>query len=347
MVSGAFVVGLILGLSPREIGRYIDPYDAYPAQFAATFEPAAVEGHAELLVQECLPRLIAGIRLGSLGGSSPGSLAGRWGVLLLMFGFGAALVRLAVDAIRETDPALRGIAAGVLISGILVVGAFLANRNIYNSDNFRYLIFLLTPWCLGFGLCLDDLCRGGVRGRVAAGLIGASLAMGMTLVASRWYRETRHYLDIRGFPVRIEHPPWRELIIRPDGRPSEDSPASRGRSDRFTIPADVTHVFGGYWDVYRLSFLSGKRIIGVPYTMYPNRFPGWSTGLGAGRGKIMILRPSEEAGSAARPAAERPGGRSGRVRSARRFDWHPAMTTAWVADGRDPAELERLSVVVP
>ena len=52
---------------------------------------------------------------------------------------------------------------------------------------------------------------------------------------------------------------------------------------RYTIPLDVTHVFGGYWDVYRLAFLSGKRVIGIPYPMYPNRFPGWSRGLGPGQ----------------------------------------------------------------
>ena len=39
-------------------------------------------------------------------------------------------------------------------SALLIVAAFLVNRNIYNSDNYRYLIFLLTPWALGFGLVL-------------------------------------------------------------------------------------------------------------------------------------------------------------------------------------------------
>lgn len=347
VVPGAFLVGMVVGLLPRELGSYMDPYDAYPAQFAATFDPAAIGGHAELLTLECLPRLIAGIRLASLDGSLPGSIVARWSVLVLMFGFGAALVRMGLEAFRRGDAARRAVAAGTLTSGLLVVSAFLVNRNIYNSDNYRYLILLLTPWSLGFGLCLDDLCRSGARGRVAAGLIGIALAVGMTLAASRWYRETRHYLDDRGFPVRTEHPSWRELVVRPDRRPSGVPRASRERPERFSIPSDVTHVFGGYWDVYRLSFLSGKRIVGVPYTIYPNRFPGWSAGLGPGRGKIMILRPGEEPASASRPAAERTGGGPGRVRSARAFDWHPAMTTAWVADGRDPAELDRLAVVVP
>jgi hypothetical protein len=221
------------------------------------------------------------------------------------------------------------------------------SKNIYNSDNYRYLIFLLTPWSVGFGLCLHDLSRCGARGRLAAGLMALMLAAGMTVAAFRWYRETRHYLDDRGFPVGRERSPWSELVILPERtRPGDLRPAP-GRAERYTIPPDVTHVFGGYWDVYRLSFLSGKRIVGVPYTMYPNRFPGWSDGLGPGRGKMMILRPSEEYASASRPAAELPGGRPKRVRSARVIGWHPALATAWAVDGRDPAELDRLAVVVP
>ena len=42
---------------------------------------------------------------------------------------------------------------------VLIVAAFLVNRNIFNSDNYRYLIFLLTPWSLGFGLVPATTCR--------------------------------------------------------------------------------------------------------------------------------------------------------------------------------------------
>src|SRR5262249_30647025 len=34
----AFLVAAILGFLPHEIGRIIDPYNAYPSQFAATFD---------------------------------------------------------------------------------------------------------------------------------------------------------------------------------------------------------------------------------------------------------------------------------------------------------------------
>ena len=48
------------------------------------------------------------------------------------------------------------------------------NRNIFNSDNYRYLIFLLTPWSLGFGLSMRDLAGGGRRGRLAACLVAVT-----------------------------------------------------------------------------------------------------------------------------------------------------------------------------
>jgi hypothetical protein len=353
VLAATFLAGLVIGLLPREIGRRLDPYDAYPAQFAATFDPDAVTGHAGLLGLECLPRLFAGTRLEAAvsspdarGASASVSAAGGWALLLLV-AFATAIARLAVAAVRDEEPARRAIAAGTLLSGVMIVAAFLVNQNIYNSDNYRYLVFLLTPWSLGFGLCLGDLSHRGARGRMAAGMIAVLLAAGMTIAAFRWYRDTRHYLDDRGFPMRREHPPWSELTILPDrARKAAPRPAP-GRPERYTIPSDVSHVFGGYWDVYRLSFLSGKRIVGVPYPMYPNRFRGWSGGLGPGRGKILILRPGEESASASRPAAEMPGGRPERVRSARAIDWRPALATAWAADGRDPTEIERLTVVVP
>ena len=59
-LAAVFVVAMLVGLIPREVGRRVDPYNAYPSQFDATFEPRAIWEHIRLLVFECLPRLIAG-----------------------------------------------------------------------------------------------------------------------------------------------------------------------------------------------------------------------------------------------------------------------------------------------
>ena len=91
-------------------------------------------------------------------------------------------------------------------------------------------------------------------------------------------------------PCDYRLPDWSELTVVQD--------ASRGvpaRAGKFVVPPDVTHVFGGYWDVYKMAFLSGGRLVGIPFPMYPNRFPGWSRGLGPGRGKLLVLHPEASA----------------------------------------------------
>ena len=119
-----------------------------------------------------------------------------------------------------------------------MVAGFLANLNIFNSDNYRYLVFLLVPWSLGFGLGMDDLWRRGAKGRLAAGLAATlPLAGGMTIAAFRWYRETRHYLDDRGLPVRREGcglvgAPGRQGTLEPRDGDAEAPAARRGGDPR-------------------------------------------------------------------------------------------------------------------
>jgi hypothetical protein len=370
-LGGVFLAGLMAGLLPREIGRRVDPYDAYPSQFATTFDRSALLGHARLLVLNCLPRLVAGPELSDFqrrfvepdspvgeflvflsGSRTTWKLprASEWVSVLILAGFGVAVVQLVLDSVRAGDPARQAIGCATILAALLTTGAFLINRNIFNSDNYRYLIFLLTPWSLGFGLTVQRLTQKGMPGRVAACIVAGLLISVMTERTFSWYRDTRHYLDDRGVPVRSRPSPWSELSLR--------TPALKGRNlgpfmppvdhtIRFEVLSDITHIFGGYWEVYRIAFLSGRRIGGIPFPMYPNRFPGWSEGLGPDRGKLLILRPNDDSNPGARSAAETPGVRSPIHRSAKRIDWRPAFTTVWKADGRDPGEIASLQVVVP
>jgi hypothetical protein len=367
MASAAvFLAGMMVGHLPREIGKRVDPHDAYPSQFAATFQRSAILEHTRLLAMDCLPRLIAGADLHRFGhqlvrdGVSSGrSLTARsggrdrfvrlrmdeWLAVLLGAGFAAAVGRLTLDAAKAREPARKAIGRATVLSALLIVAAFLVNRNIFNSDNYRYLIFLLTPWSLGFGLLMKDLAQWRLPGRLSARLIVGLLAVVMTADMFHWYRDTRHYLDDRGFLIRSRRPPWSELVIQSHRPlPGEFRPRMPWT---YTIPPDVTHVFGGYWDVYRLAFLAGKRVVGIPYPTYPNRFSSWSEGLGPDHGRLLILRPGEPTKAGLRPAAEMPGGRGIILGSATRIDWRPALTTVWKADGRDLAELDRLQIVVP
>jgi hypothetical protein len=360
-LAAMFSVAMLVGLLPREIGRRVDPYDAYPSQFDMTLKPEAIWEHIRLLGFHCLPRLIAGTELHQLEnagtsiqalmGIGPVSMSGaqirsalpgkgEWLAVLLVMVFLMALVRLARDAASATQPARRAISLGTFYSALLITAAFLVNRNIYNSDNYRYLIFLLTPWALGFGLVLSDLARRGWAGWLSAWLVAALLFEVMTSATFLWYRDERVYVDQRGMPVRLPLPDWSELTVVPDVR--RGTPAV---TTNFVVPPDVSHVMGGYWDVYKIAFLSGGRLVGVPFSLYPNRFRGWSRGLGPGRGKLLILNPETNARNGALAASAERG--TGTVRSAKRTNWQSGLRIMWVSDGRDPAELSRLQAVVP
>jgi hypothetical protein len=358
--AAVFLLAILVGLVPREIGRHVDPYDAYPSQFEATLEPTAIWEHLRLLGLHCMPRLVAGLELHELekacvsspapeveravlrGAPIRSALPGtsEWLAVLVVSGFLVALVRLARDPASTPDPARNAVSRGTFGSALLIVLGFLVNRNIYNSDNYRYLVFLLTPWALGFGLLLSDLARRGWGGRVAAWIVAGLLAEVMTSAAFIWYRDERLYVDRGAIPVRLSHPRWSELTVVPDvprGSPSDPS--------GFVVPSDVSHVFGGYWDVYKMAFLSGGRVVGIPFPSYPNRFRGWSRGLGPGEGRLLILLPELASRNTRLTAGAEQG--TGIVGSAKRTNWRPALRTAWTLDGRDPAELNRLRVVVP
>jgi len=364
-LAAVFMAALLAGLAPREIGGLVDPYDAYPSQFAPTVARGPVIEHIRLLVLHCLPRLVAGNELYTFGeiagendagggrllswlsarnGLSGMPAAREWLAVLLLAVFLAGVVRLARDPRCSADLPRIAVGRGLLLSALLIVVAFVVNRNIFNSDNYRYLVYLLTCWALGFGLLSRDLARRGLTGRLAAWIMTAILVELMTASTFHWYRDTRHYLDEKGRPVTLQPPPWSELIVRgrsiAPGRPG-------GRSEGFDVPSDVTHVFGGYWDVYRMAFRSRGQVVGIPYPMYPNRFPGWSRGLGRDLGKLLVLHPREESSRGGKPAAESAGGRRAILLSAYPIDWRPALKTVWKEDGRPPAEVDRLRVVVP
>jgi hypothetical protein len=106
------------------------------------------------------------------------------------------------------------------------------------------------------------------------------------------------------------------IVSDPRAEGVEDA-SFAGRVDR-----TVTHVFGSYWEVYRLAFRSGGRVVGIPLPMYPNRFRGWSRGIGRAAGELMVLPPVLTG-------------------------WREALVTVWKADGRDPAELNQVHIVIP
>ncbi len=362
----AFAAGFLMGVIPREIGRRVDPHDCYPAQFELTLNPWAVLEHARLLGFYALPRLISGIELQGLGrlaaqpdqaiaqllnlaggqGSRPPlpfSLSAELSSLALLTFFAVCLARVIRESIRPKDPASACASRAALAAALLIIPAFLLNKNVYNSDNYRYLVYLLTPWAIGFGLWFRDLAsRGSARGVVAVAVASIFIEV-MTSSVFHWYRDTRHYLDEGGLPTVVEHPPWSEL----DLGIHQGRRGGGAKPTGYSIPPDATHVMGSYWEVYRMGFLSGGKVTGVPYPMYPNRFPGWSRGLAPGLGKLVVFSPDQPPRFGFTTPADEPAPSVPRVGSARMIGWRPALVTLWLAEGRDPAEIDRLSVEVP
>jgi hypothetical protein len=299
-----FAAGFVAGVWPRAVGAWIDPYSCYDDQFALVTRPEVIAEHAGLLARECLPRLICGHTLPDLATApapatvngvpvaaavGPGRAGpGAWAVAATVVAFGlwaAGSLALVGRIFRAPDRAGRVVAAGlVLAAGATVVG-FVVNRNIFNSDNYRYLVSLLVPGALGFGLAIDGLWRQGRGGRIGAAVLAMALAVVMTADLKDWYAGFG-WVDVRGLPVRrpVNDPLLGWLEVHPD----------------------LSWVEGGYWDVYRLAFLSGGRVRGVPVAIYPNRFPGWARRPGERR--LLLLRPMPGA-SAFSEAATRAGGR--------------------------------------
>jgi hypothetical protein len=301
----AFALAFAVGYLPHEAGLRADPHDAYREQFDPLLDRDAFLGHVRLLALDCLPRLVAGRRLPGLQSEpSPEALGGRVSfgkarggdplaaatAAAAMALFAAAMVAL----MWGPAPAVRW---GLLGSSGAIVVAFVLNRNIFNSDNYRYLVFLLVPWSLGFGLMMRRLARR-PWGLAGAGALSVALAGLMTADLARWYAGFG-WVGPGGGPVRraLRDPAFAWLEAHPE----------------------VTHVFGDYWAVYRLSFLTGGRVRGAPYPTYPNRFPGWSRGLGPGRGMMAVIRPGPR--------------------------WREYLAAAWRDDGRAPGDLDAVRIL--
>ncbi|MGE5754375.1 MAG: hypothetical protein ACM35G_01460 [Planctomycetaceae bacterium] len=131
--------------------------------------------------------------------------------------------------------------------------------------------------------------------------VGALVLAGlMSLDVARWYAQCG-WVDARGSPVRkaVDEPALAWLGAHPA----------------------VRDLSGGYWDVYRLSFMTGGRVRGIPYPVFPDRFPEWSRGLPGGHPATLLYRPTRE-GSLLLRRATRAGGKDiGRAPGAFFISW--------------------------
>ena len=253
-------------MAPRFIGTAVDPYDCYGSQFQPAFDyKTIVDKNLWHLLFDCEPRLIAGHRLPGmeidptilpnksrpLPRESVGYLLPAVTLMSLLL-FAGGCLRLIQGPVGG-DLRAKAIAWGLVVTSLVIVAGFLVAPNIENSDNYRYLVFLLVPWSSGFGLMFARWWAGGRIAKGVAVVLGITFAGLMTADASRWYGRLG-WVDGSG---------WRPTQIVPS------DPTLVWLNEH----PEVTSIFGDYWDVYRLSFLTGGRVIGVPLPIYPNRFP--------------------------------------------------------------------------
>ena len=275
---GIGLLGFALGVVPKGIGGRVDPYDSYSEQFQPIWEALVLREHAQILFRDCLPRLVAGHHIGNLESDPPWTsiptfslkhARGSTRVLdevtahLSLVLFGLAVVFAGRGSWNDPSAAVR---FGLLLSSVLVVVGFILNRNIFNADNYRYLVFLIPVWTLGTGRLFNALVRKGSGGTAAASILAVAFALIMTLDASRWYERFGWLEGMRPAAPAFDEPVLDWLIKHPE----------------------VNALSGSYWEVYKIAFLTGGRVKGIPYPVFPNRFPKWSEGLPGGHAYFLF-----------------------------------------------------------
>jgi hypothetical protein len=299
-----FLAALAIGDIPEQWGRRVDRHDAYAEQFQSIFRPAGLSRHgsidwgtaallgrehARILALECLPRLLAGHILPGFGseprpdafGRRP---AGRRAAAADWIGIGTTTLSLAIFSMGaislvawRPDSAVPLPTAAVRLALIgtsaVLIGAFLVNLNIYNSDNYRYLVVVFPAGAIGVGMALGQLTARGRTGWALAVALASAFGVLTTLDTLRWYQRFG-WVDGAGRPVRLS---VRDPVL-----------------DWLAVHPEVGAIFGSYWDVYRLSFLTGGRVRGVPFPTYPDRFPEWGRELPDHRPRILIARTTGE-----------------------------------------------------
>ncbi len=285
--SGAFLIlltfllGLVPGITMKQYGTQSDPHNAYGSQFETVLDASILQEHSAIYAGLCVPRLVSGhtfprlvaepSRIDPIGRpigpvdlvDSPSGLD-RAATMLGIGIFVLGVLRVAWKSLAGWSVRPESATCLAMLGTFgLVSLAFVVNRNIYNSDNYRYLVFGILPFAVGFGLLSQQLARVPRVGILMTSGIALIFAVVFTWDLARWYQGL-------GW-LKTEVPENKDLALIEAER------------------AGATHLFGDYWVVYRASFLSGGTLVGVPYPTFPNRFQDWSEGLGVDQGGLLIL----------------------------------------------------------
>ena len=276
----ALVFTTFLPIGPL-ISKLGDGVNVYGSQFEITTDPSALKEHARILLVECLPRLIIGRTLKT--GSPEISMTHLKPADYLSSNYALAMVltmmavlfimtwlklispltskkssKTSSDSLPDWVNALW---YGLTFTALLTLSAFELNKNIFNADNYRYLVPLIPLLGMTYGL----FSSAGPMLRQRRFLL-ILLTLMLALDVHFWQQTNGFYPSLQTkTDKKLETYTIKDVVsLLTDPQPG-------------SLPAITDTFEADYWETYRALYLAQKPIsMGKPFGFFPNRFPNES-----------------------------------------------------------------------
>ena len=276
----ALVFTAFLPIGPL-ISKLGDGVNVYGSQFEITTDPSALKEHARILLVECLPRLIIGRTLKT--GSTEISMTHLKPADYLSSNYALAMVltmmavlfimtwlklispltskkssKTSSDSLPDWVNALW---YGLTFTALLTLSAFELNKNIFNADNYRYLVPLIPLLGMTYGL----LSSAGPMFRQRRFLL-ILLTLILAIDVHFWQQVNGFYPSLQtNTDKKLETYTNKDVVsLLTDPQPGP-------------LPAITDTFEADYWETYRALYLAQRPIsMGKPFGFFPNRFPNES-----------------------------------------------------------------------
>ena len=276
----ALVFTAFLPIGPL-ISKLGDGVNVYGSQFEITTDPSALKEHARILLVECLPRLIIGRTLKT--GSPEISMTHLKPADYLSSNYALAMVLTMMAVLflmtwlklispltskksskTSSDSAPDWVNAlwyGLTFTALLTLSAFELNKNIFNADNYRYLVPLIPLLGMTYGLLSS------------AGPMFRQRRFLLILLTLMLAIDVHFWQQVNGFYPRLQTNTDKKL----ETYTNKDVVSLLTDPQPGPLPAITDTFEADYWETYRALYLAQKPIsMGKPFGFFPNRFPNES-----------------------------------------------------------------------
>lgn len=276
----ALVFTTFLPIGPL-ISRLGDGVNVYGSQFEITTDSSALKEHARILLVECIPRLIIGrtLKTGSpeiaMTHLKPADYLSSNYALVMVLTMMAVLVLMTwlklvspltnkKSSKTSSDPPPDWVTPlwyRLTFTALLTLSAFELNKNIFNADNYRYLVPLIPLLGMTYGYFSSN------------GLMLRQRHFLLILLTFLLALDVHFWQQANGF-----HPLFHTVTDKkPEPSPSKDVVSLLTDSQPGPLPAITDTFEADYWETYRALYLAQKPISkGKPFGFFPNRFPNES-----------------------------------------------------------------------